>query len=136
MLLKYFGFLLLERFSGATKSTFLTFESRNVFKNDFFISSFDYNRFRNVRCKFSVTHIAIISEFIIEFHVYNPPFCERHQWGHEKDAFANFFCYNVVEGNTVNYRNRGGEWWGCIAATPHVYMFRFSVKASMTGANP
>ena len=71
-----------------------------------------------------------------DLHVYNPPFCERHQWGHEKDAFANFFCYNVVEGNTVNYRNRGGEWWGCIAATPHVYMFRFSVKASMTGANP
>ena len=29
---------------------------------------------------------------------------------------------------TVNYRNRGGEWRGCIAATSHIYMVRFSVK--------
>ena len=35
----------------------------------------------------------------------------------------------------VNYKNRGGEWWGCIAATPHLYMVSFSVKASISGAN-
>ena len=37
--------------------------------------------------------------------------------------------------STVNYRNRGGEWRGCIAATPHSYVFRLSVKASMIGAD-
>ncbi len=36
---------------------------------------------------------------------------------------------------SVHYRTRGGEWWGCIAATPHVYMVRSSVKASTIGAN-
>ena len=30
---------------------------------------------------------------------------------------------------------RGGEWRGCIAATPQPYMVRTSVKASTTGAN-
>ncbi|MGN0314356.1 MAG: hypothetical protein ACI4EG_06155, partial [Fusicatenibacter sp.] len=35
----------------------------------------------------------------------------------------------------VYYRTRGGEWWGCIAATPHVYMVRSFVKASTIGAN-
>ncbi len=29
---------------------------------------------------------------------------------------------------------RGGKWRGCIAATPHSYMVRVSVKASTTGA--
>lgn len=36
---------------------------------------------------------------------------------------------------SVYYRTRGGEWWGCIAATPHIYMVRSSVKASTIGAN-
>lgn len=36
---------------------------------------------------------------------------------------------------SVHCRTRGGEWWGCIAATPHVYMVRSSVKASTIGAN-
>ena len=36
---------------------------------------------------------------------------------------------------SVYYRTRGGEWWGCIAATSHVYMVRSSVKASTIGAN-
>ena len=36
---------------------------------------------------------------------------------------------------TVNYKNRGGEWRGCIAATPYCYMVRLSVKASISGAN-
>ena len=36
---------------------------------------------------------------------------------------------------SVYYRTRGGEWRGCIAATPHVYMVRSSVKASTIGAN-
>ena len=36
---------------------------------------------------------------------------------------------------SVYYRTRGGEWWGCIAATPHIYMVRSSVKASTNGAN-
>ena len=37
--------------------------------------------------------------------------------------------------SSVYYRTRGGEWWGCIAATPHVYMVRSFVKASTIGAN-
>ena len=36
---------------------------------------------------------------------------------------------------TVNYKNRGGEWLGCIAATSHSYMVCLSVKASISGAN-
>ena len=37
----------------------------------------------------------------------------KHLW-----AFA---CYNCCE-VTAYYRTRGGEWRGCIAATPHIYM--------------
>ena len=37
--------------------------------------------------------------------------------------------------SSVYYRTRGGEWRGCIAATPHCYMVRSSVKASTIGAN-
>ena len=36
---------------------------------------------------------------------------------------------------SVYYTNRGGEWRGCIAATPHFYMVRSSVKASTIGAS-
>ena len=36
--------------------------------------------------------------------------------------------------SSVHYRNRGGEWRGCIAATPYVYMVRPPVKASTNGA--
>ena len=36
---------------------------------------------------------------------------------------------------SANYTDRGGEWRGCIAATPHVYMVRPPVKASTNGAS-
>ena len=48
-------------------------------------------------------------------------------------TFAKFVTISTER--SVHYRTRGGEWWGCIAATPHVYMVRSSVKASTIGAN-
>ena len=49
---------------------------------------------------------------------YVPPFCERHRYG-MKRFFRSCvrFCYTgSVE--LAYYRTRGGEWRGCIAATP------------------
>ena len=55
-------------------------------------------------------------------HGYKPPFCERHQLGHETVLplmFQNCYTYLV---ELAHYRTRGGEWRGCIAATPYGYM--------------
>ena len=46
-----------------------------------------------------------------------------------------FICYTASCRMLAYYRTRGGKWWGCIAATPHFYMGRLSVKAPMNGAN-
>ena len=35
-------------------------------------------------------------------------------------TFAKFVTISTER--SVHYRTRGGEWWGCIAATPHFYM--------------
>ena len=55
-------------------------------------------------------------------HDYKPPFCERHRLGYETALplmFQN--CYTKFVG-LAHYRTRGGEWRGCIAATPYDYM--------------
>ena len=50
-------------------------------------------------------------------HFYDPPFCERHRWGHETSALPLSFriCYTSLVG-LAHYSTRGGEWRGCIAA--------------------